>query len=308
MNSPLLHCLACAVILNQTAPAVVVISGLPNTSAPAGQPFFGNVGSVNGASAVYLGGRWVITAAHVAGALPGSANFGGTAYPTVAGSFHHLTNPVGLGLSVFTDLVAFRLATDPGLPALGLAADPALIGTPVMLVGYGLHGAALPTFWQVTVNPGTADDVWTERIQPDPAINAAGFKTTGPNVKQWGENQIETIGEMINYGYGHVAGFTTQFNTGAGPNEAQAASGDSGGAAFRQVAGGWQLAGLMVAVDHYENQPGAAVIGNSTYVLDLSFYRSQLVAIVPEPSAALGTFGVLGLVLLRRRRSIPTWS
>ncbi len=307
MKKPLLY-FACAMLLNQTAPAVVVISGLPHTTAPAGQPFFDNVGSVNGASAVYLGGQWVITAAHVAGVLPVSASFGGTAYPTAPGSFHHLTNPVGLGLSVFTDLVAFRLATDPGLPALGLAADPAPVGTPVMLVGYGLHGAAEPTFWQVTIKPGSDDDVWAERAYLDPGVNAAGFITTSPSVKQWGENQIETIGEMINYGHGHVAGFTTKFNTGAGPDEAQAASGDSGGAVFRQAAGGWQLAGMMVAVDHYENQPAAAVIGNSTYALDLSAYRSQLVAIIPEPSAALGTFGVLGLVLLRRRRSIPAWS
>lgn len=50
-----LLCLACAGLLNLTAPAVVVFTGLSNTTAPPGQPFFGNVGSVNGASAIYLG-------------------------------------------------------------------------------------------------------------------------------------------------------------------------------------------------------------------------------------------------------------
>ena len=303
-----LLCLACAGLLNQTAPAVVVFTGLSNTTAPPGQPFFGNVGSVNGASAIYLGEQWVITAAHVAGGLPGSVTFGGTAYSTAAGSFHHLTNPVGLGLSVFTDLVAFRLATDPGLPTLGIAAAPTTAGTPVMLVGYGGHGAASPTFWQVTFNPGPADDVWTELAYPDPGINAAGFKIIGSGVKQWGINQIETIGELVNYGAGDVVGFTTEFGNGPTNDEAQAASGDSGGAVFRQVAGSWQLAGMMAAVGTYEKQPSAAVIGNLTYSLDLAFYRSQLIAIIPEPSAALGTAWVLGLVLLRRRRSIPAWS
>jgi hypothetical protein len=42
-------------------------------------------------------------------------------------------------------------------------------------------------------------------------------------------------------------------------------------------------------VDGFSGQPdpGAnAIYGNSTYAADLSFYRSQIVTIVPEPSVA----------------------
>jgi hypothetical protein len=50
-----------------------------------------------------------------------------------------------------------------------------------------------------------------------------------------------------------------------------------------------------------------AVFGNSTLVADLSFYRPQIIAIVPEPHPmALAASGLGGLMLWRLLRRRPT--
>jgi hypothetical protein len=69
----------------QTADAVVTVSGGQNSTAPPGQPYFNNVGVLGGASAIYLGNGWVMSANHVPGSLPGSVSFGGISYTTQAG-------------------------------------------------------------------------------------------------------------------------------------------------------------------------------------------------------------------------------
>jgi hypothetical protein len=71
--------------------------------------------------------------------------------------------------------------------------------------------------------------------------------------------------------------------------EAQAVAGDFGGAVFAKHGGQWQLAGIMVAAEGYSGQPSpelTAVFGNETFMADLSYYRNQIVAVVPEPDAA----------------------
>jgi len=97
------------------------------------------------------------------------------------------------------------------------------------------------------------------------------------------------------------------------PYEAQAVSGDSGGAMFYEGDDGWLLAGIIDAVELWPGQPGGAataVFGNLTYSVDLSAYRDQIQGIVmhqavPEPSSLLllaaGSLAVLGI---RRRRNV----
>lgn len=302
---PLLTFLFGATALIQTARGVVTISGDINNTAPPGQPFFANVGTVNGSSGIYLGDRWVITAAHVAGSLPPNASFGGTTYVTQSGSFHRISNPVGSGLSTLTDIVVFRLGTAPALPALTLASSPPTVGADLTMIGNGNMQANQPTYWEVTSLPGEADDIWTERTPPDPAINAAGYKTNPTREIRWGDNDIETINETIHYGSGDVRAFTTSFDSGAMVQEGQAVVGDSGGAALYYNGSEWVLSGMMVAVGTFENQPGgatAAVVGNNTAIADLSYYRAEILAAIPEPSQAI-LVGVSTLAFLFRRRT-----
>ena len=60
---------------------------------------------------------------------------------------------------------------------------------------------------------------------------------------------------------------------------------------------------MIHAVGTLDSQPGgstSAVIGDATAMADLSKYRGQILAIVPEPAAAM--FGLVGACLLLRRR------
>ena len=63
---------------------------------------------------------------------------------------------------------------------------------------------------------------------------------------------------------------------------------------------------MMFAVSTYETQPGGAetaVYGSETYIADLSYYRSQILTIIPEPSAyVLAMLGASTLLLRRRSR------
>jgi len=64
----------------------------------------------------------------------------------------------------------------------------------------------------------------------------------------------------------------------------------------------WQLVGVMFAVTIYTGQDynSTAVFGQSTYVVDLSYYRPQIDAIVDAPQipALPGTAAALAALLL----------
>jgi hypothetical protein len=297
-----------------SARAVVVLSGAPNTTAPGGQPYFNNIGVVNGASGIYLGNRWVLTAAHVAGTLPAVATFGGLNYSTAAGSYQQLHNPGGYGFTSLTDLALFRLASDPGLPTVSIGTGSPSVGADVMMIGRGRDQAASVTYWDVTVNPGNDNDVWTEVPAGTPGIDHEGFKTSGNRTIRWGENDVAANQQVFNYLIGSgavdVISFTTSFDQGAKTHEAQAISGDSGGAVLVDNGGAWTLAGVMLTVLLHDNQPWAqpgaqptAIIGNETVMADLSHYRSEILSItsIPEPQTAVLCL-IGGCVLLGSRR------
>lgn len=287
---------------------VVVISGAANSTAPPGQPYFANVGFVGGGSAIYLGNRWVMTAAHVAGSLPASVTLGGSVYTTQPGTFNRLHDPDTLGdpMPTVTDAVVFRLAADPGLPWLTLASSTPTVSSSVMMIGSGRQQLGTPTYWDVAVVAGPGNDIWTE-LGSEVGAEAAGFKTSGTRVTKWGENQITTTGIDLDYGAGPVSLFTTTFNGGAATHEAQAVVGDSGGAVFSNPGSGWQLSGMMLTVGLYENQPSGAetaVLGNLTYSADISAYRNEILSLtaIPELNGAVLFSAGLGVFALRRRR------
>lgn len=290
--------------LSQLAVAVVQTSGNANNTAPGGQPFFANIGTLNGASVIYLANGWAMTANHVASSLPATVNFGGTSYGTEVGSFHRLNNPMP-EMSTFTDIVLFRLSVIPPLSALGISTATPTVGSELMMIGNGRIQENSETEWTYTELPGPGNDTWFEAAPGEG--NISGYKTTGTKEVRWGENAVHETLLEVNLGTipapVDILAYTTQFDEGELLNEAQAVVGDSGGGVFSYNGSEWELSGMMVAVGTYENQPNgaeSAIYGGQTLVADLSFYRPQILAIIPEPSSL--TFLLGSACLLGRRR------
>jgi hypothetical protein len=229
----------------------------------------------------------------------------------VSGSFQRLHNPGGYGFTSLTDLALFRLASDPGLPTVSIGTASPAVGADVMMIGRGRDQAASVTYWDVTVNPGTNDDAWTEVPAGNPGIDQQGFKTSGTQTIRWGENDVASNGQVFNYSIGSetvdVISFTTSFDMGAKTHEAQGIAGDSGGAVFVDNGGTWTLSGVMLTVLLYETQPAyTAMIGNETAMADLGYYRSEILSItsIPEPGTTMFClFGGCALLVRRRRES-----
>jgi hypothetical protein len=239
------------------ARAIVVESGAPNDTPPSaadgGDPGFSNVGRINTSgtvgpsvpSAVYLGNGWVLTAGHV-GIVP--VDFQGTIYTPDYSTSTPLTNANGS----FPDLSLFRLVASrpfPNLPTLQIASSQPVIGERIIMVGAGLS------------------------YQSDAA---AGIQMGGGGIVRWGENALSTVEATNNYSTYSSQTFAASFDnlqiTGVSPlpGEAQAAVGDSGGAAF--VNG--KLTGIITLGD----RGTVASYGSQSGMVDLSAYRSQIIA------------------------------
>jgi hypothetical protein len=280
--------------LTSDAGVQVVVPGNGNTDAASlfaaggpgdpDLPGFDNVGRTNsGATAIYLGGGWCLTANHVG--ITTGVVFDGIGYYADPASVHQLHNAD----STVADLKLFRIFGDPDLPT--ISPDFVASAPPsghVFMIGNGQSLAAGEHFWSVntSVNPW----VWTEIAEPPipGPNNAAGYVLSSPNVVRWGENMVEDTGLYLNLGSGiFITAFTTQFDdlpyTGQIqlPGEAQGSVGDSGGAVFAFQGGQWVLSGIMVAITGPSSgQPNNTIVyGDQTYMADLSAYRDEIFSI-----------------------------
>ena len=123
---------------------------------------------------------------------------------------------------------------------------------------------------------------------------------------RWGTNFAEPVANLPDYEDAfetHL--FSTVFDesgTGHSLHEAQAATGDSGGAVFASTGLGHELAGILIAIATFPEQPAAtALYGNETLAADLSFYRDEIVAL-PEPRGGPWAGALLLIAIAARRR------
>jgi hypothetical protein len=85
--------------------------------------------------------------------------------------------------------------------------------------------------------------------------------------------------------------FSSDFDAISG--EGMGAVYDSGGGVFTGSGETTELAGIMISIGTYSNQPsGTAVFGDATYMADLSVYRNQISQTIPEPATGILLIGV----------------
>lgn len=245
----------------EAANAVVISGedGRVNTRGPGGGLPWSHVGTRDAYSAVYLGNRWVLTAAHV-GAFP--VRFAGREYRPLPGSPQRILNRDGSP----SDLVAFRVEGPPPLPLMPLAGRSPAPGQRAWLVGQG-HDRGRPTTW-------TDSDRNTH----------TGFEGTATRSMRWGTNQIETAASDVSMNGIETRALMTTFSPPGDPSatrfEAQVAVGDSGGALFVFQRGHFSLAGILILRSQEPGQPHALTLfGNRTFAADIAHYREQLIAL-----------------------------
>jgi hypothetical protein len=302
---PLLRAIAGGYLLVLTcgcfsASAIVDAASPANTNQPPDQAPWSNVGLVNGASGVYLGAGWMLTASHVGA---GNTILNGLLFQW-DGGFQRLTNGDGSA----TDLILFHLKNLPALPKLTLASSPPSSFSLVDFIGYGRIAGSTET--NIGANTGF---YWS----------ASGFKS-------WGNNKVNLGGlKTINAGAGNVTVFVTDFTSPATPgptgptsDEAQAAAGDSGGGVFLNGGSNWQLVGMIDAINTQSNQTdNTAVYGDLTFIANISTYRAQMIAILASTTPQLSIYlsggnllicwtdtGVSYELQLATNISVPNWT
>jgi hypothetical protein len=267
-------CLGVFLTLVTHASAVIIANGdgAGNTTAPADDPGFANVGIRGSGSAVYLGDGWVLTAAHVGA---GWTWFNGVDYNAVPNSAVQLPNPPGQAFTPDTDLLMYQISGTPNLPSVTIASDPPTVGSQVTMIGNGRDRVAQEAYWTSS---------WISSSTPS---TYAGYIWAATNDVRWGTNVISSVGVPEGIGVNSETAFATQF-TGNTLYDAQGSPGDSGGAVFHQDGSGqWTLTGIMFTVNYLVGQPeGTSVVGDTTYSADLSIYRSEIYHTMAIPGDA----------------------
>jgi hypothetical protein len=283
--------LLCAVLLGLTSPARAVIvyggDGTQNTTPPGNGAPWDHVGTIGGATGVYLGGYdggyWVATASHVGA---GDITLNGVTYSVASGSSLQVSG---------SDLTLFRITANPGLSNLTLSSSAPAAGAAVTMIGNGVNRGTDQLYWSVS---GTT---WTQ-LPDSSGANASGYAWSSGNAMRWGTNVIAGT-DTYNIGTGNTTALYTTFSNGV-LNEAQGATGDSGGGMFYYNGSSWELLGIMGAIATFDGQPGStAVFGNATYAASIPAYYSAITSAIPEPADVAWWCGaVIAVVAMVRRR------
>jgi hypothetical protein len=278
--------------------AVVVSTTSITTTRPEDDFGWNNVGILRNGTGIYLGDRWMLSAAHVGVSSVVFPELG--TFEPIASTRYQLSNPPGRRLTKPADLILFQLANDPGLPPLDVLSTTPSVGTEVRVVGDGLDADDHRTYWDVTQRGATW--TWTETAPPG---DYSGLKTVGPGLLRWGSNLVEEeesfkkefdddILTVLVSSSTETLSLLTEFDDDASNSdddvvtaggssatdyESQAVLRDSGGGMFVKVDGIWKLAGAILSVEGHRNQPDVtrtAIFGNLTYYADMATYADQI--------------------------------
>ncbi len=290
-------CCLCVLSLAASPAAALVYPGANgHTAAPTGldgepvDPGFDNVGKMTIGTGVYLGGGWVIAPYHVyqfqhKPGQEGKARIelGDRTYYEVGGSAERIKHG-----SDDADLICFRIHADPGLDPMQIRDSTPARKALVTMIAAGRTAETETTTWYVNTTP--PNWVWDTEPFAESNMTYRGFQTTDEQVKRWGTNRVTSpSSHTIDGAFGTTSMFWTVFDSGGGPNEAQAVDRDSGGGVFTydSETGESELAGLILTLGLMNNQPGTnppttAIYTNSTNVADLSLYNPQISAILAQ--------------------------
>jgi hypothetical protein len=173
------------------------------------------------------------------------------------------------------------------MPLLPIATTKPQLGTDLILIGNGRNRGA--------------ETSWDSNGPPPPGPEY-GYEWASGRSLRWGRNHVEDYPVDLVLGTWSFGSF---FDAGVSTDEGQAATGDSGGAAFALYGSDWELAGLLYAIGTYAGQPAeTSLYGQLTYSADLSFYRDEIIDVVglPEPTGGVAA-GVMLILALQRRRT-----
>jgi hypothetical protein len=190
------------------------------------------------------------------------------------------------------DLAVYRIIGHPNAPEVLFSQSPPIEDVEdVTLIGKGWTREATETTWTSS---------WTET--PPGATAFTGYKRLSSGVMRWGRNRVTISDVELTLGGRKTRSFYTAFDAQGGlSDEALAVTGDSGGAAFVKRDGTWELAGIMYARTEFVDQlSDTAVFGNETILVDISFYRDQILEVItPDiPLLPPHALGILTAVIL----------
>ena len=149
---------------------------------------FVNVAQVNGASGVYLGNGWILSAYHMVtngggGFSLSSIVLDGTSYNVDATTAHRVTDPTTQNPA---DLALYKLTTiptDPNLKTLALSATRPGTSSSLSMAGNGIDRGAALTKW--SVNKTTTPWTWTVTAGYG-AYSGYYYETGNPTSLRWG--------------------------------------------------------------------------------------------------------------------------
>ncbi|WOO39975.1 hypothetical protein [Rubellicoccus peritrichatus] len=228
-------------------------------------------GSSPAGSAVYLGGKYLITANHVDGGNTRThVTFDSNTYWERDAGF----TPIRIGE---LDLKLIKLIDDPGINGVTLNTNASLDSSAdATLIGWGrAHNESTP----------------------DPSISGQkitwDWDTSNDTIaKRWGLNEVEGTESITNGGT--YTALTTYLDNSGGNDEAALATYDSGSGLFIEINGQWYLAGLATLVTQQEGADtstfggGFFNRGDQNLFVRISSYVSAILAAVPDTSTFTG--------------------